>query len=168
MEKLHFFVWNDRAPAARKLHSDAGYMKTLLLLAALAAVAVPGGWAWADQGRHGGDDEGKHHGRGHDRDRHEGEYAGRYFRSGDREIIVNYYGGPKGLPPGLARKLERTGTLPPGWEKRFRPMPVVVERQLPPICATCRRGIIDGCAVVYDRRTRVILDVLALAGDLAR
>ena len=27
-------------------------------------------------------------------------------------------------------------------------------------------GIVDGCAVVYDRRTRIIMDVMALAGDI--
>jgi hypothetical protein len=47
-------------------------------------------------------------------------------------------------------------------------MPVVIARELPPPCVGCRMGIIDGCAVVYDRRTRVILDVMMLAGDLTR
>ncbi len=46
-------------------------------------------------------------------------------------------------------------------------MPVVVVRELPPPCPTCRMGIIDDCAVVYDRRTRIIVDVMALAADIA-
>lgn len=111
----------------------------------------------------------KDHGRGHDKHERGGREHGRsatYFRPSDRQIIVNYYGGTQNLPPGLARKWRRSGSLPPGWEKRFRPLPVVVIQQLPPVCATCGYGVIDNCAVVYDRKTRVVLDVLALIDDL--
>jgi hypothetical protein len=114
----------------------------------------------------------KDHGRGHnehEHDGHEGREHGRsarYFRSSDRQVILSYYGGTQNLPPGLARKWRRTGSMPPGWERRFRPLPVVVVRQLPPVCATCGYGVIDNCAVVYDRKTRVVLDVMALIDDL--
>jgi hypothetical protein len=143
--------------------------KTLLLLLTMTACAgIPASTLWAGQGhRDEGRGKGKEHRRGRDDDqdrRHESE--DRYFRPGDRTVILNYYSGRRRLPPGLAKKLARGGSLPPGWEKRFHPMPVVIARQLPPVCATCSMGIVDGCAVVYDRRTRIIMDVLALAGDI--
>src|SRR4029450_8086166 len=51
----------------------------------------------------------------------------------DREVrIIREYYQPRyrSLPPGLAKKLYRTGHLPPGWERRMEPLPVVVRRQL--------------------------------------
>ena len=84
-----------------------------------------------------------------------------YFRPGDVRLITGYYT-PRRLPPGLQKKLYRTGHLPPGWEKRYEPLPVVLERQLPAICAGCGRGLIDNHVVVYDKKTRIILDVVAL------
>ena len=89
-----------------------------------------------------------------------------YFRPTDVPVITRYYT-PRPLPPGLQKKLYRTGQLPPGWEKRMHPMPVVVERQLPVICVGCGRGVIDNYAVVYDKKTNVILDLAALAIDLS-
>jgi hypothetical protein len=68
------------------------------------------------------------------------------------------------LPPGLAKKYYRSGQLPPGWERRIEPIPVVVERQLVPVPAGYRRGIIDGFAVLYSLHTGVIIDVTALFG----
>ena len=138
--------------------------KLLLFFVAAVFAALP---AWASP---------KEHGRGRGNEKHEREDRGRgheehgrsarYFRPADRHVILDYYSGPRRLPPGLERKMVRTGSLPPGWQKRFRPLPVVVVRQLPPVCATCGYGMLDGCAVVYDRRARVILDVLALVDDL--
>jgi hypothetical protein len=58
------------------------------------------------------------------------------------------------------KKYYRTGKLPPGWEKRFRPFPPAVTQRLPPAPAYCDRGYVDGYAVVYDRRTRVIVDLI--------
>lgn len=145
--------------------------RSLVLLTAIACAGIPAATAWAGQGRHDEEhDRGKGRGRGpHDREhRDERRHEAAYFRPSDRTVILNYYRGPRRLPPGLARKLERGRSLPPGWERRFRPMPVVVVRELPPPCPTCSMGIIDNCAVVYDRRTRIILDVMALAGDIAR
>ena len=92
---------------------------------------------------------------------------GRYFRDSDYGILRQNYSGPTNLPPGLRKKYYRTGTLPPGWQKRFQPMPVAVVQQLPPIPAYCQRGYIDGYAVVYDRRTRIILDTVDLVGAIA-
>jgi hypothetical protein len=117
------------------------------------------------------DKHGKHgwkHGRGGDDDRDDDDHRHghgdrpRYFREEDHVYLRQYYGGPADLPPGLRKKYYRTGKLPPGWQKRFRPFPVVVVERLPPLPAYCDRGYVDGYAVVYDRRTRVILDVIDL------
>ena len=89
-------------------------------------------------------------------------YRGGYFRQEDDVYLRQYYSGPRDLPPGLRKKYYRTGKLPPGWEKRFRPFPPALIQRLPPPPPYCERGYVDGVAVVYDRRTRVILDVIDL------
>jgi hypothetical protein len=66
------------------------------------------------------------------------------------------------LPPGLQKKLRRTGQLPPGWQKRLAPFPVVVERQLIVLPHGYRRGVLDGHAVVFDPRNQSIIDVADL------
>ncbi len=103
-------------------------------------------------------DKHKHKGK----DGHGNGKRGPYFRLEDAGYLREYYGGPVDLPPGLRKKYYRTGKLPPGWEKRFRPFPVVVIERLPPPPPYCDRGYVDGYAVVYDRRTRIILDVIDL------
>lgn len=100
-----------------------------------------------------GDDDDKGHGHGRDR-------RDRYFRQDDIDYLRRYYDGPRDLPPGLRKKYYRTGQLPPGWQKRMRPFPPVLIERLPPPPPYCDRGYVDGYAVVYDRRTRVIVDVI--------
>lgn len=95
-----------------------------------------------------------------------GDHDSRYFRNEDYGAIDRYYSGPRNLPPGLRKKYYRTGTLPPGWQKKLQPFPPELIRQLPPPPPNCERGYIDGVAVVYDRTTRVILDSIDLVGAL--
>lgn len=95
-----------------------------------------------------------------DRDRHR-RYGEACFRDDDIRVIYEHYH-PRSLPPGLQKKLYRTGQLPPGWEKKIQPFPVVIERRLPPLCAGCVRGYMDGYAVVYQPRSRVIIDIHAV------
>jgi hypothetical protein len=75
-----------------------------------------------------------------------GHYAPRYRR----------------LPPGLQKKYARTGQLPPGWQKKMEPLPVAIERDLPPLPVGYRRGVIDGHAIVYSSRAGTIIDVAVL------
>jgi hypothetical protein len=94
------------------------------------------------------------------------------FGERDRDLIVKYYqGGSSGLPPGLAkrggnlppgleRQLERNGTLPPGLQKKLQPFPPELERQLPPCPTSYQRGIIGAHIVVFNRSTRLIVDVI--------
>ncbi len=117
------------------------------------------------------DDNGDKHGRGRGNSDNGHGNNGRghgngnqdkHFRQEDAGYLRQYYNGPRDLPPGLRKKYYRTGTLPPGWEKRFRPFPPELVQRLPPPPPYCERGYVDGYAVVYDRRTRVIMDVLDL------
>ena len=86
-----------------------------------------------------------------------------YFTPTRVQVIREYYGPRyRALPPGLQKKLYRTGSLPPGWQKRFQPFPVLVERRLGPLPREYRRGVIDNYAVVYDPRRDVIVDVVPL------
>ena len=96
-----------------------------------------------------------------DNDRGEGGH-GAYFRREDYATVQRYYSGPRNLPPGLRKKYYRTGTLPPGWQSKIQPFPAELVRVLPPPPPNCDRGYIDGVAVVYDRRTRVIVDAIDL------
>ena len=91
----------------------------------------------------------------------------RYFRREDYDAVQRYYTGPRNLPPGLRKKYRRTGELPPGWQKKLQPFPPELVRVLPPPPPNCDRGYIDGFAVVYDRRTRIIIDLLDIAGAVA-
>lgn len=139
-------------------------MKRRLFLAAILPVAAFSKTAaFFDQDRHG---HGKQKDRRHDdEERPRGHAKGhvQYFRPEDRVILSQYYP-VQSLPPGLRKKYARTGTLPPGWQKRVQPLPVAVVEQLPPPPLNCERGYVDGYAVVYDRRTRVILDTVDLIG----
>ena len=86
-----------------------------------------------------------------------------YFEQQDVLVVREYYEPrARSLPPGLAKKLYRTGHLPPGWEKRMEPLPVAVERRLVVLPPAYRRGYIDGSVVVYSPQTRVLIDVVSL------
>jgi hypothetical protein len=89
-----------------------------------------------------------------------------YFGDKDVEVLGTYYAPQvRSLPPGLAKKYARTGKLPPGWEKKLQPIPVVVEQRLAPVPVGYRRGYVDGFAVVYNPRTGLMIDVVALFGS---
>lgn len=103
------------------------------------------------------------HGRDRDRDRRDGfDRRDRYFGGRDVYVIREYYRPyHRPLPRGLRHRYYRTGYLPPGWARRIRPIPVYVERELILLPHGYRRGIIDGHAVVYDRRG-FIIDIAVL------
>jgi hypothetical protein len=109
----------------------------------------------------GHDDRGGKHWKGRDDEEHHRRYGAACFREEDVRVMAEYYQ-PRALPPGLQRKLYRTGHLPPGWERKIRPFPVVVERRLPPSCAGCVRGYMDGYAIVYQPQSRLIIDIHAV------
>ena len=92
---------------------------------------------------------------------HDSKYAAAYFHEDHIRILYDYYR-PRQLPPGLQKKLYRTGQLPPGWEKKMRPFPEAIDRRMPPLCYGCERGYLDGYAIVYQPRSRLIIDVHAV------
>lgn len=126
----------------------------LLLLTGLITAMPPKAMA-KDHGDHGN----KHWKDDDDEDReHHRKYGEACFRDDDLRVIHDYYR-PRSLPPGLQKKLYRTGQLPPGWEKKIRPFPDTVERRLPPLCSGCARGYMDGYAIIYQPRSRLIIDI---------
>ena len=135
-----------------------------LLAELFAVISVPAICAFAGgQGKGHGKDKKKWK----DDEPHGENRSSRYFRQEDYGPIAHYYHGPRNLPPGLQKKYERTGTLPPGWQKRMRPFPPDLVRQMPPTPPDCEFGYIDGVAVVYNRKTRIILDSIDLISAIA-
>ena len=80
----------------------------------------------------------------------------------DVEVVRRYYA-PKyrDLPPGLRKKYQRTGQLPPGWQKKMEPLAAAVERDCAPLPAGYKRGVIEGHAVIYTSRGTIV-DVAVL------
>src|SRR5437870_2084325 len=146
-------------------------------------VVVAARLADAGQGRHLGQEK-KSHGdedeQGEENERHGKGHGHRAYRfeTHERDIITGYYANPsRGLPPGLAKRggslppglekqLVRNGTLPPGLEKRLEPLPVELERQLPPLAAGCgcRRGVVGTNVLLIRTRDHFVLDVLHISG----
>ncbi len=96
------------------------------------------------------------------------------FSGSDRELIQQYVHGlpadrlPPGLakrggalPPGLEKQFRKNGTLPPGLQKKLTAFPPDLEHRLPPLAADLDRVFVEGRAVIYNRNTRLILDVIA-------
>ncbi len=120
--------------------------------------------------------QGKGQGKGHDKDKHGDDAGERYeYNSHDRESVHAWYhehenGLPPGLakrdrlPPGLEKQLQERGTLPPGLQKKIQPVPVDLERRLPPPpegCG-CRHVIIGGHLVLLNIKTNYVYSVFHL------
>lgn len=71
----------------------------------------------------------------------------------------------KGLPPGIAMKLERGGTMPPGIAKKY--LPDDLEKRLPPVPQGYERRMVDNDIVLVEINTGRIADIItdALLGD---
>jgi hypothetical protein len=65
------------------------------------------------------------------------------------------------LPPGLEKQLARNGHLPPGLEKKMRPVPAGICRRMPPLPEGASRGYYGGHVIVFNPRTFLVLDVFA-------
>ncbi len=109
------------------------------------------------------------------------------FHDDEARIIRDYYrdydyeynrdgGKQKKLPPGLKKKYERTGELPPGWEMKLqrgevlsedvyrygRPLPYDLRQRLP-IGPTGSKIIeVEGKIIRVMENTREIIDILSL------
>ncbi len=62
------------------------------------------------------------------------------------------------LPPGLERQLQRNGRLPPGLEKKQ--FPTELRIQLPAPLPGTERVIIGNDAVLIDKATNIVLDII--------
>lgn len=93
------------------------------------------------------------------------------FSAGEIKIISGYYQrddalshygkhkkGNRGLPPGIAKNLQRGKALPPGIAMQQLPTGLVAA--LPPVPRGYERVIIDGRVVLIEIATQVIRDVL--------
>jgi Ni/Co efflux regulator RcnB len=71
----------------------------------------------------------------------------------------------KGLPPGIAKKLERGGTMPPGIAKQV--LPVSLEKKLPPPPQGYERTIVGNDVLLVQIDTGRIADIItdAVLGD---
>lgn len=142
-------------------------MKHILLMAMLAiTAAVRPGFCQGNSQGHG-------HGNPHS-SQADGNRASINISFGvhDREVIHEYFNSntsnlPPGLakrggnlPPGLEKHLERDGTLPPGLEKRITPFPAELEQRLPPLPTSYHRVLIGQIAIILDRRTQRIMDII--------
>lgn len=91
---------------------------------------------------------------------HDREIIGRYFHDNYNNLPPGLEKRGGNLPPGLQKQLERNGTLPPGLQKRVQNFPPELDRQLPPLPDNYRRVIVAQDAIILDRRTQRILDVI--------
>ena len=86
----------------------------------------------------------------------------------DRDHDYDKKGGKdkkKGLPPGIQKKLERGGTMPPGIAKRY--LPDDLEHRLPPLPHGYERTIVGNDVLLVDIDTGKIADIVtdAILGD---
>ncbi len=127
-------------------------------------------------GKNGVGERGK--GARHDSDRPKGGHAVRREEArhvwSDRDhcrVMVNEYYGRHALPPGLAkrralppglrRQLRERGHLPPGLDRYWVPVPVELERTLPPLPPHHIRRWVDDDLLVIDVRTNFVVSIMA-------
>ena len=91
------------------------------------------------------------------------------FTDGEIAVIQGYYQRQgalskhkpkknKGLPPGIAKNLQRGKSLPPGIAKQY--LPGDLQRTLPPVPAGYERIVVDGKILLIEIATQVVRDVL--------
>ena len=90
------------------------------------------------------------------------------FGAIEKKIIKDFFGGEKKakknkgksgkMPPGLARHIERYGTLPPGLAKK--PLPPGLAGRLPATTAGRKRVIVGNDVVLIEAATGLILDII--------
>ncbi|MGH9680372.1 MAG: hypothetical protein ACRD4Y_10515 [Candidatus Acidiferrales bacterium] len=148
-------------------------MKTRKWLAFLivAAFAGSGTAALADHGDHGhgGHDNGHWRDKRKDHD-DDDDRRGYGFADHDRDEIRGWYAqNYRHLPPGLAKRYWLPPTMenqlviraafPADLESHVYPVPVALERELPPPPPDCERLVVGGHIVLRNRHTKVILDI---------
>jgi len=92
---------------------------------------------------------------------HDRHIISRYFETHEATLPPGLAKRGGALPPGLEKQLRRNGRLPPGLQKRAQPFPPDLARELAPLPEGYRRVIVEGRAVIVDRRNR-ILDIMVI------
>ena len=86
-----------------------------------------------------------------------------HFSLAEEQVIREYYAlQVRSLPAGLQKKVERGEQLPRGWRKKIEPFPFELERRLAPMPRDCRRGVVEGHAVIYRTGSERVVDVAVL------
>ncbi|MFT5396589.1 MAG: Ni/Co efflux regulator RcnB [Gammaproteobacteria bacterium] len=98
-------------------------------------------------------------GKEYERDDDEDDYTNNKKRSeGKKKDKGEGKNKRKELPKGIAKKLERGGTLPPGMAKRG--LPENLEKELPPVPKGYERILSDGQVLLSNIATGVISDII--------
>jgi Ni/Co efflux regulator RcnB len=119
-------------------------------------------WDEREAGHDGPGEQGRGHAYGHYK------HADYRFRDEDRGYFRDYYADAARYRSLRDRQRYYEGERLEGeWRQHFRPVPVIVVRQLPPPPPGYVFGYSDGYAVAYNPTTRVIADVIDLAGALS-
>ena len=137
-----------------------------MILGVLCCILLPAQLSLAQ-----GNSQGHGHGKGnpHNDDRasitisfgvHDRQIIHDYFRDRNANLPPGLAKRGGNLPPGLQKHLERDGTLPPGLQKRITPFPADLEERLPRIPTTYRRVLLGQIAIILDRRTQRIMDII--------
>jgi hypothetical protein len=118
--------------------------------------------------------QGNGHGKGHAKDKHgdDDSYGHVVYSSHERDSMNEWYRQhennlPPGLakrdqlPPGLEKQLRERRTLPPGLQKKIEPVPMDLERRLPPPPegCNCRHVLVGGHVVLVNIKTNYIYSV---------
>jgi hypothetical protein len=143
----------------------------------IALFTASGSVAYADHHDH-DKDHGDHHDEGHWRDKHrdhddDDDRRGYGFADHDRDeirgwYVENYRHLPPGLakkdrlPPGLEKQLVIQGTFTPELQRMVYPVPVDLDRRLPPPPPDCDRVVVGAHIVLRNRSTNVIVDIFHL------
>ena len=95
-------------------------------------------------------------------------HIGVVFTSDEIRIIREYFethragghakGRKKGLPPGIAKNLERGKPLPPGIARQM--LPSDLQTRLPRVPEGYERVIVDGKVLLIEVATRIVRDIL--------
>lgn len=100
---------------------------------------------------------------------HHVKYEICYLPSHDARLVRDYYQPrTRALPHGLAPKGAAAGQLPPGWERKVKPLPAALEQQLVVLPPDYRRGYVDGSVLVYCPRTHAVVDFVTVVAARAR
>ncbi len=143
-------------------HASMRALSVLVLLAGLVFGGAGAGLAKSDKAKNHGNNSNAQTTEDRVEDEVIDEVLDGIFGENDREIIQRYVKDhgikSKGLPPGIAKNLERGKPLPPGIAKRY--LPSDLEGRLPGLRDGLERIIVGDDVTIIEEGTRVVVDIL--------